>query len=199
MSLQRSRSTARGSLVGRPSTPGEARNSSFILKLFVLLQLVKFYSRQRAAWQLRRREMAPQGLEKIESAPGNGMVSEASNPQHLVRGRAADLAPLRLTSRNVGAQPSPSLRDKAKPRNKKVDSGNANTTIDRHCEEPLRRSNAGARSPCDEAMQGPRAVAPGLLRCARNDGGIDATIIGHRLSRAPPAWALRQLQKKAPN
>ena len=34
-----------------------------------------------------------------------------------------------------------------------------------------------ARSPCDEAIQGPRAVAPGLLRCARNDGGV----IGHRL------------------
>ena len=40
-----------------------------------------------------------------------------------------------------------------------------------------------ARSPCDEAIQGPRAVAPGLLRCARNDGGVDATIIGHRLSQ----------------
>ena len=53
----------------------------------------------------------PQRLEKIESAPGNGMVSEASDPQDLVRGRAADRAPLRLTSRNVGA--SPSLRDNA--------------------------------------------------------------------------------------
>src|ERR1700688_4078621 len=31
-----------------------------------------------------------------------------------------------------------------------------------------------ARSPCDEAIQGPRAVAPGLLRCARNDDGFDA-------------------------
>src|ERR1700734_398853 len=39
-----------------------------------------------------------------------------------------------------------------------------------------------ARSPCDEAIQGPCAVAPGLLRCARNDGGVDATIIAHRLS-----------------
>jgi hypothetical protein len=27
-----------------------------------------------------------------------------------------------------------------------------------------------ARSPCDEAIQGPRTVAPGLLRFARNDG-----------------------------
>ncbi|MFZ0206383.1 MAG: hypothetical protein WAL59_09740, partial [Roseiarcus sp.] len=35
----------------------------------------------------RRPEMAPQPLEKIESAPGNGMVSEASKPQHLVHGR----------------------------------------------------------------------------------------------------------------
>ena len=42
-----------------------------------------------------RPEMAPQRLEKIESAPGNGMVSEASKPQDLVHGRAADRA-LRL-------------------------------------------------------------------------------------------------------
>src|SRR5271170_4362843 len=46
-----------------------------------------------------RREMAPQRLEKIESAPGNGMGSEASNVQNLVHGRAADRARLRLTSR----------------------------------------------------------------------------------------------------
>ena len=31
--------------------------------------------------------MAPQRLEKIESAPGNGMGPEASKIQHLVRGR----------------------------------------------------------------------------------------------------------------
>ena len=43
--------------------------------------------------------MAPQRLEKIKSAPGSGMGSEASNPQDLVRGRAADRARLRLTSR----------------------------------------------------------------------------------------------------
>ena len=36
-----------------------------------------------------RLEMAPQRLEKIESAPENGMVSEASNPQDVVRERAA--------------------------------------------------------------------------------------------------------------
>lgn len=39
--------------------------------------------------------MAPQRLEKIESAPGNGMGSEASNPQDVVHGRAADRARLR--------------------------------------------------------------------------------------------------------
>ena len=39
-----------------------------------------------------RREMAPQRLEKIKSAPGNGMGSEASNLQYLVRGRTADRA-----------------------------------------------------------------------------------------------------------
>jgi hypothetical protein len=43
-------------------------------------------------------EMAPQRLEKIESAPGNGIGSETSNPQDLVSGRAADRA-LRLTKR----------------------------------------------------------------------------------------------------
>ena len=43
--------------------------------------------------------MAPQRLEKIESAPGNGMGSETSNLQDLVHGRAADRARLRLTSR----------------------------------------------------------------------------------------------------
>jgi hypothetical protein len=60
-----------------------------------------------------RREMAPQRLEKIESAPGNGMVSVASNPQDVVCGRAAGRARLRLTSRNVGASPSPCLHDKS--------------------------------------------------------------------------------------
>ena len=43
--------------------------------------------------------MAPQRLEKIKSAPGIGIVSEASNPQDLVRGGAADRARIRLTSR----------------------------------------------------------------------------------------------------
>jgi hypothetical protein len=46
-----------------------------------------------------RREMAPQRLEKIESAPGNGMVSEAWKPQDMVHGRAADRAPLLRAAR----------------------------------------------------------------------------------------------------
>ena len=40
-----------------------------------------------------------------------------------------------------------------------------------------------ARSSCDEAIQGPRDAAPGLLRCARNDGwGVGSFIFGRRLS-----------------
>jgi hypothetical protein len=54
----------------------------------------------REGWTAKRSrpEMAPQPLDKIESALGNGMASAASNPQHLVRGRAAGRARLRLTS-----------------------------------------------------------------------------------------------------
>ena len=48
-------------------------------------------------------EMAPQRLEKIESAPGNCMGSEASNLQDVVRGRAAGSARLRLASRENDA------------------------------------------------------------------------------------------------
>jgi hypothetical protein len=43
-----------------------------------------------------RPEMVPQRLEKIESAPGNGMGSDASNLQHLVHGRVADRGSLEL-------------------------------------------------------------------------------------------------------
>src|ERR1700678_4290022 len=40
-----------------------------------------------------------------------------------------------------------------------------------------------ARSSCDEATQGPRDAAPGLLRCARNDGlGVGSLVSGRRLS-----------------
>jgi hypothetical protein len=42
--------------------------------------------------------MAPQRFEKIESAPGNGMASEASKLQDVVHGRVADRA-LRLEHR----------------------------------------------------------------------------------------------------
>src|SRR5271170_5413754 len=64
--------------------------------------------------------------------------------------------------------PSGAFGDWAKPKNKKVDWANANTPL-----------TVIARSPCDEAIQGPRAVAPGLLRRARCDGRADAAIIGH--------------------
>src|SRR5271168_3424819 len=47
--------------------------------------------------------MAPQRFEKIESAPGNGMVSEAANPQDPIQGRAADRARLRLTPQGRSA------------------------------------------------------------------------------------------------
>ena len=43
--------------------------------------------------------MAPQQLEKIESAPGNGIGSQGPNPQDLVQGRRADRVRRRLTSR----------------------------------------------------------------------------------------------------
>ena len=49
--------------------------------------------------------MAPQRLEKIESAPGNGRVSEASNPQHLVYGARQtqrSLRPIQPLAKVVG-------------------------------------------------------------------------------------------------
>jgi hypothetical protein len=42
-------------------------------------------------------EMAPQQLEKIESAPVNGMGSVASKPQHLVHGRATTVRKVEVT------------------------------------------------------------------------------------------------------
>jgi hypothetical protein len=48
-------------------------------------------------------KMAPQRLEKIESAPENGMASEASKPQHLVYGRAAHRA---LRRNSLGPPPT---------------------------------------------------------------------------------------------
>ena len=52
-----------------------------------------------------RPEMAPQRLEKIKSAPGNAMASEASNPPDLVHRRTADRAQERQ-SRGETAKPS---------------------------------------------------------------------------------------------
>jgi hypothetical protein len=43
--------------------------------------------------------------------------------------------------RRSGARRGVNARDLREAQNKKVDSRNANTTIDRHCEEPLRRTN----------------------------------------------------------
>src|SRR5271170_242791 len=56
-----------------------------------------------------RPQMAPQRIEKIESRPGNGMASEAPDPQHMVqrRGRAASaLASTDQTPRAVEAPPA---------------------------------------------------------------------------------------------
>ena len=63
-----------------------------------------------------RRQMAPQELEKIESAPGNGMAPAASNRQYLVRrlidrhrddpGRAVAKTPFRRCSCLGGADAS---------------------------------------------------------------------------------------------
>ena len=53
-------------------------------------------------------EMAPQGLGKIESARGNGMVSEAANPQDVVHRRAAGSCP--IGSLSPGARPAKQRR-----------------------------------------------------------------------------------------
>src|SRR5271170_6661826 len=62
------------------------------------VSVVGIAAREAVTAKRSRPEMAPQRLEKIESAPGNGMVPEASNPQNLVHGREAGRARLRLTS-----------------------------------------------------------------------------------------------------
>ena len=49
--------------------------------------------RENLAAERSRPEMAPQRLEKIESAPGNAMVPDASKPQHLVHGAGRALPP----------------------------------------------------------------------------------------------------------
>jgi hypothetical protein len=77
--------------------------------------------------------MAPQGLEKIESGPENGMVSEASKPQDVVHGRVADCALRRLTKWRLGSSEENShcckggkfsglqSIDKATPNNYRID------------------------------------------------------------------------------
>jgi hypothetical protein len=92
--------------------------------------------------------------------------------QILAAARAAELAPQESARQAKKAPVAAMLR--RRPELRKVDLGNVNNAIP-HCEEPLRRSNP----------EGPRAVAPGLLRCARNDDGVDAAIIGHRLKMYP--------------
>ena len=75
-------------------------------------QRVSFETSRIASDGRSRREMAPQQLEKIESAPGNGMVSEATKPQDMVhqRGRNLDrrkqLPPERSGSRLVPKPPA---------------------------------------------------------------------------------------------
>jgi hypothetical protein len=59
--------------------------------------------------------MAPQRLEKIESAPGNGMGSETSDLQDMVSGRAADRA-LRLTKRWAAWESEREERRRGDPR-----------------------------------------------------------------------------------
>jgi hypothetical protein len=63
------------------------------------VSVVGIAARENLTAKRSRPEMAPQRLEKIESAPGNGMGSEASNPQDVVHGPAATGARLRWMSR----------------------------------------------------------------------------------------------------
>jgi hypothetical protein len=55
-------------------------------------------------------EMAPQRLEKIESAPGNGMASEASNPQDVVLETRAGPSPLAHPPASVPERPAKQRR-----------------------------------------------------------------------------------------
>ena len=70
------------------------------------LQPRRFGRRHRGAagpdGKLARREIAPQRLEKAESAPGNGMASAALDPQYLVEGRAATVVPEEFPSPLAG-------------------------------------------------------------------------------------------------
>jgi hypothetical protein len=57
------------------------------------VSVARLAARENLTAKRSRPEMAPQQLEKIESAPGNGMVSETSIPQHLVHGAWLPCAP----------------------------------------------------------------------------------------------------------
>jgi hypothetical protein len=104
-----------------------------------------------------RPEMAPQRLEKIESAPGNGMVSEALNPQDVVHGRAADRVRLRLASRESDeakfsvSQP----REIAQSREEILESA-PRISPPRSCGEG---SGMGLFAPVDEALEVSRSGA----------------------------------------
>jgi hypothetical protein len=144
-----------------------------------------------------RPENGAQRLENIESALGNGSVLEASKPQDVVHGRGAHRA-LRLTKggglgmgREIFRLAAPWNR--SQPRNN-LENAAAGTTKPPGSSQPrwiaIPVSNHWpeappviARSPCDKAIQGPRNVAPGLLRCARNDGfGVGSIVSGRRLT-----------------
>jgi hypothetical protein len=57
------------------------------------VSVARIAARENLTAERNRPEMAPQRLEKIESAPGNGMASDASKPQHLVHGADHALPP----------------------------------------------------------------------------------------------------------
>ena len=108
-----------------------------------------------------RPEMAPQRLEKIESAPGNGMGSGASNLQDLVRGPAADDKRLRLRGRE---------NDKVGKLQKKV------PNVLKRLDAELKSAPAAVlRTPGHAHPARPRTVASkGRIFEARRDGRADA-------------------------
>src|SRR5271168_3460776 len=123
--------------------------------------------------------MAPQRLEKIESAPGNGMGSEASDPQDLVR---------RLTVRNSGSRAS---------RMTKI-------PVWEVAEKGAERSEfARCRT---EIGSHPRGSAPHrrfVERASRDDGWgaaepIDSVVIGRRLSLLRRPGRDRAIRATAP-
>ena len=90
-----------------PAPPSRRRSPRPIVDLLNRgVSVARIAARENLTAERSRPEMAPQRLEKIESAPGNGMVSDASKPQHLVHG--ADRAlPLRSPSTPPSRPTSP--------------------------------------------------------------------------------------------